>query len=175
MIHTENIILYKSIQVHRVFKGTQNNCMWKSPFTATTENPNKQLVGHQPVSDLTNLHSKAPTAAVPESASDTQPDRWRSPTQPPNPPYLHKPLNLVCNCAPSDARTGENKCPNDSPASLLSLLRPVDPATHFIRVSSRDSCFNPLCLSSSKSSPTKSQSTCFLYTQMKKSLSERKP
>ncbi len=66
-----------NIQVHRVYKGTQNNCMWKSPFTATTENPNKQLLGHQAVSDLTNLHStpKAPTAAVPESASDTQPDR----------------------------------------------------------------------------------------------------
>lgn len=91
-----------------------------------------------------------------------------------NPPYLYKPLNLACNCAPSDAKTSENKRANGSPASLLSFLRPVVAPTLFIRISSRDSRFNPLCLSSSKSSPMKSQSSCFLHTEMKKSLSERK-
>lgn len=106
-----------------------------------------------------------------KTARDPQPSL---PREGRNPPHLHKPLNLACNCAPSDARTGKNKCPNASPASLLSFLRPVLPAMHFICISSMDSRFNPPCLSSLKSTPTKSQSSCFLYTKMKKSLSARK-
>lgn len=61
---------------------------------------------------------------MPESASDTHSQTARDPQlslprEGRNPPYLHKPLNLACNCARSDARTGENKYPNCSPASCI--------------------------------------------------------